>query len=227
SLVDWLADYYPSGMGQLMTLLLPASLRQSSRKSFELPHTQSKGSVIIPELTEEQRQVIDDIVTSAERMHLLHGDTGTGKTRVYIELIRQCLAADTSCLVLTPEIGLTPQLAASIESVFPGKTVILHSQLTPAEKRNRWQAIARSRQPLIIVGPRSALFAPVHNLGLIVIDEAHDTAYKQEQSPYYVSSRVAAKLAELHKAKVILSTATPLIADYFTFSEKRLPIHRM
>ncbi|MBA3758408.1 primosomal protein N' [Candidatus Saccharibacteria bacterium] len=221
----WLKDYYPSGMGQIVTMLLPASLRQKSRQK-------AVAGTVVPavaqhSLTSQQKTVVTAISSSGERMHLLHGETGSGKTRVYIELIKLVLGDDRSTILLTPEIGLTPQLMASVEAAYPGQTVVLHSNLTPAQRRDRWQQIASSKTPLIIVGPRSALFAPLRNVGLIILDEAHDTAYKQEQAPHYVASRVAAKLAELHGAKVVLGSATPLVSDYYTFEQKRLPIHRM
>jgi primosomal protein N' (replication factor Y) len=100
----------------------------------------------------------------------------------------------------------------------------MHSNLTPAARRKAWQHILAQQAPHIVIGPRSALFTPLHNIGLIVIDEAHDQAYKQEQTPYYQASRVAAKLAELHHAQLVLGTATPPITDYYTFYEKKLPI---
>jgi primosomal protein N' (replication factor Y) len=224
-LISWLREYYPAPYGQLLTLVLPSTLAQKSKAASTnvLPKKEKKQ----PVLTEEQRHVSTEILSSKERMHLLHGETGTGKTRVYIELIKNVLSDKKSAMLLTPEIGLTTQLTETIEDAFPGKTVVLHSNLTPAQRRNRWMAIANSLSPQIIIGPRSALFAPIHLLGLIILDEAHDGAYKQEQAPYYQTTRVAAKLGELHKAKVVLGTATPLIADYYAFQEKKLPIHRM
>lgn len=224
-LVYWLKDYYPAPLGQLLTLFLPSSLGQKSRKKLIIKNVRAAAHQ--PALTSEQEKVVADIWSSKQRMHLLHGETGTGKTRAYIELISKSFADQRNTLLLTPEIGLTSQLAETIESAFPGRTVILHSGLTPAQRRDRWRAIAESSMPIVVIGPRSALFAPLHAVGLIILDEAHDLAYKQEQAPYYQTSRVAAKLGEIHAAKVILGTATPLISDYYTFKEKKLPIHRM
>ena len=226
-LVRWLSDYYPAPLGQIMSLLLPTTLQQQSRKQKAKEQTEASKAISPPVLTQEQKKIVSAIKNSSAKMHLLHGDTGTGKTRVYLELIADALAKNKSCIVLTPEIGLTPQLTMTLEQAFPGKTVVLHSELTPAERRNRWLGIAGNEKPQIIIGPRSALFAPLHDIGLIILDEAHDSAYKQEQAPHYLASRVAAKLADLHGAKVILGTATPLIQDYFTFVQKGLPIHRM
>lgn len=225
-LSQWLCTYYPSSMGQLMSLILPTTLLQKSRNS-RAPQSDATKPTKPPVLTTDQAHVVAEIMSKPDRMHLLHGETGSGKTRVYSELIQKTLATKKSAILLTPEIGLTPQLTHTIEAHFPGKTVVLHSNLTPAERRNRWLQIASSPEPLIIIGPRSALFAPLQSVGIIILDEAHDTAYKQEQSPFYMTSRVAAKLAELHGAKVIMGTATPAVSDYYTFLEKGLPIHTL
>ncbi|MBI3624134.1 primosomal protein N', partial [Candidatus Saccharibacteria bacterium] len=106
------------------------------------------------------------------------------------------------------------------------QVVLLHSDLTPKERRQAWLKLAR--QPgCVVIGPRSVLFAPVQTIGLIVIDEAHDYAYKQEQAPYYVTSRVAGQLAKIHQARLVLGTATPPVSDYFVFERHKLPIVRM
>jgi primosomal protein N' (replication factor Y) len=158
---------------------------------------------------------------------LLHGETGSGKTRVYLELALAMMEQGKTAIVLTPEIGLTPQLVQSFEEVYGKRVVVIHSNLTPAERRDVWLQILAATTPLVVIGPRSALFSPLANIGLIVLDEAHDVAYKQEQAPHYLASRVAATLARLHGAKLILGTATPLITDYFTFTSKQLPVLRM
>lgn len=222
---DWLAKYYPGPLGMLTQLFLPSSLATVARKKTTAT-VATKQPSSLPPLTEEQQQVIKSIRSGAGSF-LLHGDTGTGKTRVYLELAKDSLESGQSAIVLTPEIGLTPQLASVFEASFPGQVVVIHSTQTPAERRNSWKMILASDQPLVIIGPRSALFAPVHDVGLIVIDEAHDGAYKQEQMPYYQASRVAARLADLHQAKLVLGSATPLVHDYYTFAAKQLPILRM
>lgn len=227
-LTEWMRSYYPAPLGQLLSLLLPSSLLQQSKQQAQ---TETEPPQILPKklppLTAAQQTVLKNIVSSTQRMHLLHGQTGSGKTRVYLELAAKQLANKQSVLLLTPEISLTPQLIAETEARFPGQTVLMHSNLTPAQRRKSWLQIASATRPLVVIGPRSALFSPIHKLGLIIMDEAHDSAYKQEQAPYYLTSRVAAKLAELHGAKVVLGSATPLFTDYYTFEAKKLPIHQM
>lgn len=222
---EWLKQYYPAPVGLITQLFLPSSLAATSRKK-SAENSKEKTPATLPTLTEEQKQVLSAI-NSGDGSFLLHGDTGTGKTRVYLELAKVNLETGKSALVLTPEIGLTPQLAQTFEATFPGQVIIIHSTQTPAERRNSWRAILTAEQPVVVIGPRSALFAPIHDLGVIIIDEAHDSAYKQEQMPYYQTSRVAARLADFHQAKLVLGTATPLVHDYYAFKAKELPILRM
>lgn len=225
-LFEWLSSVYPAPSGSLIQLFLPSSLLTINKPSKVEPL--EDRIVKLPPLTEDQSRAIDGITRakSGEPV-LLHGDTGTGKTRVYIELTIQQLRQGNSVLILTPEIGLTPQLVRMFEDVFGKQVVSIHSNLTPAKRRDTWLRILESPEPLVVIGPRSALFAPIQKLGLIVVDEAHDGAYKQEQLPYYQSSWVAARLAKLHNARLVLGTATPLVTDYFTFQAKNLPIIRL
>lgn len=224
SLHDWMKTYYPGPLGLITQLFLPAGLGTKSRLKHPDKH---EKRVKPPKLTAEQVEAVSKISQGSSRSYLLHGETGSGKTRVYIELAEITLNAGNSVIVLTPEIGLTPQIANSFRSAFPGKVTVLHSEQTIAQRRDNWEAIRSSNEPQIIIGPRSALFAPLSSIGLIVVDECHDPAYKQDQMPYYQTTRVAAQLAHLHSAKLVMGSATPLISDYFAFEQKKLPIVRM
>ncbi len=226
SLIGWLKNYYPAPFGQIVSTLIPSSLATQSRLKPD-QNKQAAIKKILPPLTDEQKKALKAIRTKSPMSVLLHGDTGTGKTRVYLERAQECIDRGQSVILLTPEIGLTPQLALTCQEVFPQQTVVMHSNMTPAARRNMWLRILDSAQPLVVIGPRSALFAPVKNLGLIVIDEFHETSYKQEQAPHYQATRVGAKLATLHQAQLILGSATPPVSDYFAFSQKQLPIVRM
>lgn len=226
-LVKWLQAYYPAGLGNILQAFLPASLLNKPRYQTTTAVRSKTKTKPLPDLTDEQRVAVKTISVSKATTLLLHGETGSGKTRVYQELIRQQLAAGKSTVVLTPEIGLTPQLAASLRSALNESVMVIHSMLSPAEKRQAWLTILAADKPLTVVGTRSALLSPIKNVGLIVMDEAHDAAYKQEQAPNYQTSRLAAKLAALHGAKLLLGTATPLVADYYALQVKKLPIIRM
>lgn len=225
-LFEWLKLYYPAPTGTLVQLFLPSGLLASNKPK---PDQRPPFSPMeLPDLTEDQIKALAKITDSKPgESVLLHGDTGTGKTRVYIELANEQLNQGKSVLVLTPEIGLTPQLVTMFENAFGGRVISIHSNLSPAKRRDAWLYILEAAEPVIVIGPRSALFAPIQKIGLVVVDEAHDSAYKQEQLPYYQSSRVAAQLAKLHGARLVLGTATPLVADYFTFQAKKLPIVRL
>lgn len=223
---EWLLEYYPGPSGLVTQLFLPSSLGTAARSKKESRISPSKSASSLPALTSEQSSVVETIIKHPGS-YLLHGDTGTGKTRVYIELTKSAFTDKKSALILTPEIGLTPQLVNGFEQSFPGRVITVHSTQTPAERRDSWQRIHDTTEPLVVIGPRSALFTPLKDIGLIVVDEAHDSAYKQEQMPYYQATRVAGRLAFLHDARFVLGTATPLVHDYFTFAAKNLPILRM
>lgn len=225
-LITWLKDYYPAPLGQIVSLALPGTLATQSRKPNP-EQKERKSPVELPSLNTDQAKAVETIWQHAPKNVILHGDTGTGKTRVYLELAKKSLQANKSVIILTPEIGLTPQAALVFEETFPGQVITTHSELSPATRRNIWLQMLHANEPLIIIGPRSALFGPLNNIGLVVLDEFHESSYKQEQAPHYLTSRVAAKLAELHGAQLILGSATPLISDYFAFKEKGLPIVRM
>jgi primosomal protein N' (replication factor Y) len=132
-----------------------------------------------------------------------------------------------SAIILTPEISLTSQLSAAFRDIFNDQVIVLHSQLTQLQRQKVWLRILTSKVPLIIIGPRSALFSPVSNIGLIVIDESHETAYKQGQAPYYHATRVASQLSHLHGATLVLGSATPSVTDYFLAEQRNKHILRM
>jgi primosomal protein N' (replication factor Y) len=225
-IVTWLRAYYPAPLGLTTQAILPGQLAPKiieGTPGFTEPEPARDQD--LPPLTAEQTATLSRI--DKADTYIMHGDTGTGKTRVYVELARQTIAAGKSVIVLTPEISLTSQLAQSFQNVFDKRVVVVHSGLTPKARQQVWLTILKSTEPLIVLGPRSALFAPVQSVGLIVVDESHEPAYKQEQAPHYHAVRVASLLAHLHKATLILGSATPGITDYFIAEQKHKPILRM
>lgn len=224
ALMDWLREYYPAPYGVITNLFMPANLP----KTIKIPLV---GENILPNLS-NQPPLTADQAAALEAMPesgsvILHGQTGTGKTRAYIELAAKALKAGKSSVILTPEISLTSQLAKNFEVVFGPRVLVIHSQLTTAARRQLWLQALTSEEPLIVIGPRSALFTPLREIGLIVIDEAHETAYKQDQAPYYHASRVAAALSEQHGSLLILGSATPPVSDYFLAEQRGRPIIQM
>lgn len=222
SLLVWMKTYYPAPLGITTQLFLPKALPKRPEPVATMP---ALAAADLPPLTTDQQQAI--AAATGPGLHVLHGETGTGKTRVYIELAQRTLARGASAIILTPEIGLTSQLAHDFRAVFGKRVALAHSGLTEAERARTWQHLLEQSEPMIVIGARSALFSPLKTIGLIVIDEAHETAYKQDQAPYYHASTVAAKLAQLHKATLVLGSATPLVSDYAIATAKQRPIIRM
>jgi primosomal protein N' (replication factor Y) len=169
------------------------------------------------ELNAQQQTAFETItaaVASGEfRPHLLHGVTGSGKTAVYLAAMRHALDQGKSAILLVPEIGLTPAMAAQLHHVFASEVALLHSALTPEERAEQWHRIRRG-DARIVVGTRSAVFAPIANLGLIVVDEEHDSSYKQEEMPRYHARDVAVMRAKLSSATVVLGSATPSLESW-------------
>lgn len=226
ALVEWLSENYPAPLGVTTLSILPSVL--TPKLIDEVSGLQKPPKINdenLPPLTREQNEVLAQI--NKTDTYILHGDTGTGKTRVYVELAKKCIAAKKSVIILTPEISLTSQLSQNFQNVFNDRVIVVHSGLTPKARQTMWLKILKSAEPVIVLGPRSALFSPVSQVGLIVVDESHEPAYKQEQAPHYQAVRVASQLANLHKALVILGSATPSITDYFIAEQKHKPILRM
>jgi primosomal protein N' (replication factor Y) (superfamily II helicase) len=230
-LFTWLQEYYPSGSGAITQLFLPGSLliKKSETLGKESKAETPKSQIIdrLPMLRPAQAATITQITSSKTRHFLLHGETGSGKTRIYIERALAAIQAGKSALILTPEIGLTPQLAQTFSATFGNKVIIMHSNLTAKNRRELWLRIINANEPVVVIGPRSALFSPTKNLGLIVVDEFHEPAYKQEQAPRYQAVRVAAMLAKLHNAEIIYGSATPPVAEYYLAEQTGMPIIQM
>ncbi|HUX45145.1 MAG TPA: primosomal protein N', partial [Terracidiphilus sp.] len=144
---------------------------------------------------------------------LLHGVTGSGKTAVYLAAMQRALDMGLASILLVPEIGLTPQMAGLLDAAFGARVALLHSALTPEERSEQWRRIHRGEAP-IVVGTRSAIFAPVPNLGLILVDEEHDQSYKQEETPRYNARDVAVMRGKLAGAVVVLGSATPSLESW-------------
>ena len=166
-------------------------------------------------LNEEQQKVADIIKNGGKKFYLLKGVTGSGKTEIYINLIKEAIKNGYGSLFLVPEISLTTQMTERLEKQFSDSVAILHSKLTDAEKRKEWTYI-RTGEKKIVIGARSAIFAPVQNLKYIIIDEEHENTYKQDNNPRYHTKNVAIKRALIEgDVKVIFGSATPSFESYY------------
>ena len=178
------------------------------------------------ELTVEQQNAYDKINDAMKEQlfseFLIYGVTGSGKTEIYLQLIENCLKNDKSSIMLVPEISLTPQTVDRFIARFgEDKIAVLHSKLSIGEKYDQWNKIERG-EAKIIIGPRSAIFAPVNNLGLIVIDEEHDSSYKSETTPKYSAKEVARYIARQNNICLVLGSATPDIETYFKAEKQEI-----
>jgi primosomal protein N' (replication factor Y) len=221
----WLSSYYTSHLATVLQTILPRGT-QKTRRMREIVKAEGLRDRTTIVLTPEQTSAITTVEGMSPGSALLQGVTGSGKTYVYIELAKRALERGESTIVLVPEIALTSQLVDEFSHHFQD-IILTHSRQTEAERHYAWREALNSDRPRIVIGPRSALFMPLINIGLIVIDEAHEPSFKQEQSPRYSALRAASILAKGHKAKVLLGSATPAIADYYLAQQSERPIIHM
>ena len=224
-LAEWLSSYYATHLATVLQTILPRGIQKARRQKTPSPRETLRDRTTIV-FTEEQVHAIDTIETMAPGSALLHGVTGSGKTRVYIELAQRTLARDQSVIVLVPEIALTSQLVDEFAHHFTAIT-LAHSRQTEAERHLAWQEVLHSDAPRVVIGPRSALFLPLQKVGLVIIDEAHEPSFKQEQAPRYSALRAASMLSQFHQSKLVLGSATPAISDYYLAEASRRPIITM
>lgn len=221
-LAEWLSAYYATHFAIVLQTILPRGLKKKRRERLMAPHAALRNRTNFV-LNQHQVSALTEVENASPGTILLHGITGSGKTAIYIELTRRTLEAGKSVIVLVPEIALTPQVVDEFASHFDN-IILTHSRQTEAERHLAWQDALSSSTPRVVIGPRSALFMPLHSIGLIVIDEAHEPSFKQEQSPRYSALRAASVLAAAHHAKLILGSATPSVTDYYLALESKRPI---
>ncbi|MFQ7546210.1 MAG: primosomal protein N', partial [Turicibacter sp.] len=179
----------------------------------DVVHQQSKAL----KLNQEQQVAVTTVAHACEEnahdIFLLHGITGSGKTEVYLQMIENVLAKGQQAIMLVPEIALTPQIAGRFKSRFQNKVAVLHSALSMGEKYDEWRKILK-QEVQIVVGARSAIFAPFKDIGIIIIDEEHEATYKQEEAPRYHAIEVAKQRAITHRCPVVLGSATPSLESF-------------
>jgi primosomal protein N' (replication factor Y) len=218
ALAEWIAAEYCSTLARALGLVLPpgATRRLSGRKRRAVKRSEHLAvgarSPQTPRATDEQQAVLDvlDGALQGRAAHerLLHGVTGSGKTEIYLRAAETALAQGRGAIVLVPEIALTPQIVGRFIERFGETVAVMHSQLRPGERYAEWRRL-REGDARICVGPRSAVFAPIERLGLIVVDEEHDSSYKHEGDPRYDARDVAAERARRNGAVLLLGSATP------------------
>lgn len=212
NLAIFINTYYITDFFASLALVGPYDkMSLESIKKLEIEDVDIKEEVC---LSEKQFEIYNEIINSKESYFLLHGITGSGKTQIYIKLIIEALNRKKGSIFLVPEISLTTQMVNGLKKIFGDNISIIHSKMTPAKKKAEWEKIYSGKSK-IVIGARSAIFAPVNNLGYIIMDEEHENTYKQEDNARYHTRNVALKRAMLEGCKVVFGSATPSFETYY------------
>ena len=225
---QWIAEYYLAGWGEVLPLAFPPWVKGQRRKPKKAAAEAKLPKASLPPKLSEAQAAAGKAIGAALRAgkaegFLLHGVTGSGKTEVYLHALELALDLGGGAIVLVPEIALTPQTLARFEARFPGQVVVIHSRLTDIERGKSFEALREGRAR-VALGARSALFAPVQNLKLIVVDEESEPSYKQENAPRYHARDAALVRAKLEQAVTLLGSATPSFETYFNAKNGKLKL---
>ena len=222
--LTWSANYYHHPIGEVLSNAIPKNLRNGKpallKKASEA-HLKVSSTDI--QLTTEQSFAITEVLKSSSEFngYLLHGVTGSGKTEVYLNITERLLKTGKQVLVLVPEIGLTPQMISRFEERIEGKVVAVHSQLNDTQKQDAY-LLAKNGDAKVILGTRSAIFTPIPNLGLVIVDEEHDNSFKQQSNFRYSARDLSFMRAKFANVPLILGTATPSLETLKNVIEKKL-----
>lgn len=201
------------GRGAVDALCKKGAIEIEERKIARSPFSGLPENYEKKTLTKAQSDALDNIENSDKRIHLVHGVTGSGKTEIYLNVIAREIERGRTAIFLVPEISLTPQMLSQLRARFGGSAAILHSGLSAGERFDEWWRL-RSGEAKIAIGARSAVFAPLENIGAIIIDEEHDSSYSSESAPRYETVGIASFRAEYNGAKLILGSATPSVESF-------------
>ena len=222
--LSWSANYYHHPIGEVLSNAIPKNLRNGKPAVIKKPiEVDDKVSSSELEHTSEQNLAITEVLKGSSKFNgfLLHGVTGSGKTEVYLSITEQLLKKGKQVLVLVPEIGLTPQMISRFEQRIDGRVVAVHSQLNETQKQDAY-LLAKDGDAKVILGTRSAIFTPIPNLGLVIVDEEHDGSFKQQSSFRYSARDLSFMRAKFANVPLILGTATPSLETLKNVLEKKL-----
>ena len=214
-LAKWMSSYYHSSFGEALFAALPVGTpAKKEKKAPPIPAKQKPYLKLNDEQENVLKKIIENIESDNKKAFLLHGVTGSGKTEVYLQAIKKVVDIGKQAIVILPEISLTPQTIKRFAERFEGKIAVLHSKLSPNAKYRYWQMIKKD-EIKIVIGARSAIFSPTPNLGIIVIDEEHETSYKAGETPRYHARQVAFYRKKHENATLLLGSATPSIESFY------------
>lgn len=236
SLAVWMSHYYICSIGEALFSIVPSTGKREVNipsQSFENEFSDN----IQKNLSDEQKDAIEKIssATVAQRphtatiksnYHYVFGATGTGKTEVFLRVAENVIKNGKSVIYLVPEIGLTPQVHSACKKRFGDEAVVLHSELTPSQKLAQWRKIING-EAKIVIGPRSAIFAPFKDLGLIIIDEEHDASYKSGDTPRYHARQVAMHRANTLDIPLLMGSATPSVEAFYLMKTGKIEKHTL
>jgi primosomal protein N' (replication factor Y) len=219
ALARWMAGMYFSGVGECLAAMIPSGRRETDPPSLEVDELEIVDHALT--LSEEQSTALGRITSAPSGTWYLHGLTGSGKTEVFLQAAEATLAAGRGTIYLVPEIALTGQVVEAARKRFGDRCAVLHSRLTPSNRLKEWRRILRG-EASVVIGARSAIFAPLPRLGLVVIDEEHEGSYKGSNAPRYHARQVAMKRAGLAGARLVMGSATPSAEAWQLMAEGRV-----
>lgn len=223
---QWLSSYYLCSIGEAVFAIIPSSgRRETAAPGF--PFSTELSEKPDAELSDEQQRAVEEITAeSGCRYHYLYGPTGTGKTEVFLQTAEKIMAEGKGVIYLVPEIGLTPQVVKAVTARFGNTAAVFHSALTPSQKLSEWRKILE-KKARIVVGARSAVFAPVPDLGLIIIDEEHDASYKSGDTPRYHARQTAMHRCTALEIPLVMGSATPSVEAYYLMKQGKIMRHTL
>lgn len=243
SLGKWISSFYLCSIGEAYSAMIPGGIKESEVGggfSSQIEEDDFKSEKV---LSEEQKKAVQGILNSAGEkqscenleeenrskknlFQYIYGATGSGKTEVFLSVAEKILEQGKGVIYLVPEIALTPQVARAVANRFGSTVAVLHSRLTPAQKLFEYKRIIK-KEARVVIGARSAIFAPVPNLGMIIIDEEHDSSYKSESTPRYHARQVAMHRAQTKKIPLVMGSATPSVEAWNSIAQKKFECHHL
>lgn len=226
SIASFMSSYYIAPIGECVFAMIPSGKRETDIPGFSF--FQDEKGFEKKELSDEQKAAVEGILSSdsTSKFHYLYGTTGSGKTEVFLTCADRVMQEGKGVIYLVPEIGLTPQVVEAVRGRFGNTAAVLHSELTPSQRLGEWKRILH-KEARVVIGARSAIFAPVPDLGLVIIDEEHDSSYKSGSSPRYHARQIGMLRCSHQNIPLIMGSATPSLEAWHSMAEKKLLKHTL